>query len=43
LKRSLSTNSSSPLAIPVTGKTPTHVYEQASMILHLLKQIKLPK
>jgi hypothetical protein len=41
LKEPLATKSSSPLTIPVTGKTPTHVYEQASMILHLLKQVQL--
>ena len=43
LKAPLATKSSSPLTIPVTGKTPTHVYEQATMILHLLKQVKLPE
>ena len=43
LKESLATKSSSPLTIPVTGKTPTHVYEQATMILYLLKQVKLPE
>jgi len=43
LKDPLATKSSSPLTIPVTGKTPTHVYEQAAMILYLLKQVKLPE
>ncbi len=42
LKGPLATQSSSPLTIPVSGKTPTHVHEEASMILYLLEQVKLP-
>jgi hypothetical protein len=43
LKQPLATNSSSPLAIPVTAKTPTHAHQQASMILYLLQQVKPSK
>ena len=43
LKKPLETKSSSPLPIPVSDKTPTDVHEQATMILYLLKQVKLPK
>jgi len=43
LKKPLKTKSSSPLSVPVTGKSPTRVHEQATMILHLLKQVKLPE
>ncbi len=43
LKEPLATKSSSPLTIPVTGKMPTDVCEQAAMILHLLKQVQLPE
>ena len=40
LKNPLKTKSSSPLPIPVSGKSPTDVHEQATMILHLLDQVK---
>jgi hypothetical protein len=43
LKKPLKTKSNSPLPVPVTGKTPTRVHEQATMILHLLEQVKLPE
>lgn len=43
LKKPLKTKSSSPLPVPVTGKSPTRVHEQATMILYLLKQVKLPE
>ena len=39
LKVHLQTTSSTPLAIPVAGKTPTHVQQQALLMHHLLQQV----
>ena len=39
LKRGTETISSTPLAIPVTGKTPSDCYQQVSFAVHLIKQV----
>ncbi len=39
LKIHFHTGTSTPLSIPVTGKTPTHVHQQALLVNHLLQQI----
>jgi hypothetical protein len=40
LKINTNTISSTPLAIPVTGKTPTDVHQQATLLQYLLPQIR---